>query len=144
MTMALLMVRAVFDFSSFTYFLLFIEVQEIGRYFLSSITYSEGTLTQTVINNGYPDISRLNLETVRIFGAPSVIDTILVNGELHIDFEILPSNEIQVHNLKIPVNSGYTINFTDSNSNDAHSLFTSCILFYVTFFYNLLFFVFQA
>lgn len=95
-------------------------------------------MTQTVVRNGYSDISQLNLETIRIFGANSTIDTVMVNGEAHNDF-ILSSNEVYVHNLKLPVNSRYTITFTTkSNSNSAASLFgLGSILFYVTFLLSL-------
>lgn len=128
-----------FVFGSFTYLFPFTEVQQTGVYFLSTITYSNGTLTQTVIQNGYPAISQLNLETIRILGAPDTIDTILVNGEPHSDFAILPSKEIHVHNLKVPVNSRYTITFTDSDGNSGSSLFGySCTLLIISFFYNLL------
>jgi len=116
-------------------------VQKGGAYFSSTFAYSEGTLTQTVIQNGYPDIAGLNLDTIRIFGANGTIDTISVNGQPHTDFEILPSNEIYVRNLKIPVNSRYTITFTtaDTDSNGAQPLFGySCILLCVTFLYHLL------
>lgn len=118
------------------------EVQANGAYFLSTITYSEGTLTQTVINNGYPDIARLNLETIRIFGVNGTIDAILVNGEPHIAFENLPGNEVSVHNLNIAVNSRYTITFiTQSepggNNSGARSLFGfNLILFSVALLYS--------
>lgn len=100
-------------------------MQQGDRYFRSTIAYSEGTLTQTVIQNGYSDIARLNVETIRVFGANGTINSILVNGERHFDFEILPSHEIYVHNLKVPVNSRYTITFTttDSNSSSGRLLF---------------------
>lgn len=89
-------------------------MQQGERYFLSTFAYSEGTLTQTVIQNGYSDIAQLNVGTIRVFGANGTIDSILVNGQRHTAFEILPSNEIYVHSLNIPVNSGYTITFTTS------------------------------
>lgn len=131
----------VLDFGCFTCFLQSSEVQQAGVYFLSTISYSNGTLTQTVIQNGYSDISRLNLETIRVLGAPGTVDTVLVNGQSHTDFEILASNEILVRNLKVPVNSRYTITFTESDddgSNSANSLIGfSCTLLYVSFFYNL-------
>lgn len=116
----------------------FTEVQESGVYFLSTITYSAGTLTQTVVRDGYSDIARLNLRTVRVLGANNTIDTVLVNGEPHIDFEILPSNEIYVHNLQIPVNSRYNITFTTKSSNSGASSLFGCsfILFFVTFLYH--------
>lgn len=101
-----------------TLLLSFAEVQENGTYiFLSTITYSEGKLKQTVVHNGYQDISQLKLKTVRLFGASSTINTILVNGERHTDFEILlPGNELQVHNLNIPVNSEYIISFSTEST----------------------------
>ncbi len=108
-------------------------------YFLSTITYSGGVLIQTVIENGYSDIARLNLETVRVFGFNGTVDTILVDGEPHIDFEVLPNNEIRVQNLRIPVISRYNITFTatNSNSNSAKSLYGyGCI--FIALLYNLL------
>lgn len=131
--------RIAFVRRCFTNLLPSVEAQQYGIYFLSTITYKEGTLTQTVRHNGYSDISRLNLETVRIFGAPTTIDKILVNDEPHIDFEILPGNEIRVHNVKVRVNSGYTINFTtDTGSSSAKSLFGySWMLVIVSFAFNL-------
>jgi len=99
---------------SLTFVLLFTEVQENGTdIFLSTFTFSQGRLTQTVIRNGYQDISQLKLETIRLFGAPSGINNILVNGVRHTNFEIrLPDNELHVHNLNIPVNSEYIISFS--------------------------------
>lgn len=128
-----------FIFGSFTYLFPFTEVQQTGVYFLSTITYSNGTLTQSLIQDRYSAFSQLNLETIRILGAPDTIDTILVNGEPHVDFHILPSKEIHVYNLKVPVNSRYTITFTESDSNSGNSLFGySCTLLIISFLYNLL------
>lgn len=91
---------------------------------MSSITFKDGTLTQTVVNNGYSDISRLNLGTVRILGVPRSVVGVLVNGVAHTDFEVLESNEVRVNNLTVPVNSRYTITLTYSSdsSSSAHSL----------------------
>lgn len=119
-------------------------MQEEGTYFLSTITYTEGNLTQIVTNNGYQGISQLKLKTIRLFGVPSVIDTILVNGQRHTDFEIhLPDNELRVNNLDIPVNSQYVITLsTESNDSESCSVLValSWILFYVQLSYSFLIF----
>lgn len=93
-----------------------------------------------MINNRYTDVSTLNLETIRIFGAPDTVNSVLVNGVAHTDFEVLESNEIQVRNLKVPVNSEYTIVFKYSDSSSrAHAHFGfNFILFYVSLLYALL------
>ncbi|XP_021964900.1 maltase-glucoamylase, intestinal [Folsomia candida] len=88
------------------------EVQDEGVYFRSTLLYIDGNLTQTVVNDAYQGISGLEMDSIRLFGAPSIISTILLNGEEHTDFEIhLPGNELRVHNLNIPVNSNYMITF---------------------------------
>lgn len=117
------------------------EAQAMGMYFLSTITYSEGTLTQTITQNGYADIGRLNLDTIRVFGINRTVDTILVNGEPHSDFEILYSGEVFVRNLRISVNSRYNITFNTNPSSDSgsSSFVSSCI--FVTFLYSLWSFV---
>jgi len=89
------------------------EVQETGVFFLSQISYVDGTLTQALVNDGYPEMGGLNLSTIRLFGAPGDINTILVNGQPHTDFEIhLPGNELSVRNLNLAVNSEYVISFS--------------------------------
>lgn len=121
------------------------EVQQTGIYFLSTITYTDGILKQTVINNRYSDMSALTLETIRIFGAPGKVTSIMVNnnGVAHTDFEILDSNEIRVKNLKIAANSDFTITFSysDSGSSAPSHFGYNFILFYVSLLYSLIGFV---
>lgn len=80
-------------------------------------------------------MGRLNLETVRLLGLNGTIEAILVNGESHTDFTILPSNEVVVQNLKVRVNSGYNITFVSTTAsgdgNGASTLigYDSAVLF---------------
>lgn len=143
MTTALLMVRHFFVgfCSSLVIRFYLVEAQQTGFYFLSSIEFRNGILMQSVYTNGYSPMSQLKLETIRLMGAPSSVDSILVNGVAHTSFEILESNEILVNNLNIPVNSPYTITFKYSESSGnsgANSLFGyNFILFCVSTLYGL-------
>lgn len=86
-------------------------------YFSSTLDFSwsgnTGTLKQTVVTNGYADIEDKVLGSVRLLGASGPIRTVLVNNVAHTDFTVLPSGEVKVNNLMVPINSEFSIAFSN-------------------------------
>jgi alpha-glucosidase (family GH31 glycosyl hydrolase) len=88
-----------------------IEPQDTGNYFHSRFTYSGGELRQTVEVNGYSEMSQKVLGSIRLLGA-GTITRVTVNGSPHTDFTSLPSGEVKVNNLTVPMASAFVITFS--------------------------------
>jgi len=81
-----------------------------GDYFYAEYSLASGTLTATVVKDGYADMATKTLETIRLLGADTV-SSVTVNGAAHSDFSKLPSGEVVVRNLKLKANVAFTIVF---------------------------------
>ncbi len=92
-------------------YLLCTEAQEIGSYWSSSLSYLDGVLQQSVTHNLYPEINQKTLGSIRLLGETKTITSVLVNGVVHTDFQVTPTNEVKVANLNVPINSNFTITF---------------------------------
>ena len=92
------------------YILFSIDPVENGQYFYGTFSASAKTLSSTIVNDGYAGMSSGILNTIRLLGATSVTE-ITVNGVAHTDFDVLPSGEVQINNLNLPVASAFTITY---------------------------------
>lgn len=89
----------------------FTEPQDTGVYYLAAYSYSNGILQSNIERNEYDGMIGKQLNTIRLLGASQEISRVTVNGNSHTDFTRLPSGEIQVKNLRLPMTEPFTIKF---------------------------------
>lgn len=91
--------------------LLFAEPQDSGVYYLASYNYNNGTLESHIERNEYNGMSTKVLDSLRVMGVGHEITRITVNGNNHSDFVRLPSGEVQVNKLNLPIVQPFTVKF---------------------------------
>jgi len=95
------------------------EPQDNGMYYHSTYIYVEGSseasLSQTIVMNNYEQMSSMEMDTVRVFGMSRAVSSIQINlpdsSIVHEDWESLPSGEVRLSNLNIPMDQRATIVF---------------------------------
>lgn len=88
---------------------------ESGQYFYATYVAGEEprTISSTIVNNGYADMSSKTLNTVRLMGA-GLVTSVTVNGSPHSDFESSASGETTIRNLNLQPNLPFTIVYSNA------------------------------
>jgi len=96
------------------------EPQDTGNFYHATYQYTEGrneaSLSQTIHRNNYEGMESLKLDTIRVMGMTRPVVSITVNlpdsNFLHEDWELLPSGELRVNKLQVPMHERATIVFS--------------------------------
>jgi len=86
-----------------------IDSHEAGNYFLAEYSFSNGTLTGTVAQNGYTGMATKTVDTLRILGH-TPFRLMFVNGDPWFDYTVNASTgEVTVLHLFLPMNLPFTV-----------------------------------
>ena len=86
------------------------EPVENEAYFYATFEAEDGTISSTVVKDGYSGMSSKVLDTIRLLGASGVTG-ITINGAAHTDFEVLASGEVLVKNMGVQANTPFVITY---------------------------------
>jgi len=92
-----------------------IDPQVSKAYTELGFTVKSNVLTGTTVFNGFPVDDKV-LGSIRLLGVSSgVVSTVLVNGEEHSEFTVLPSGEVSITGLSVAIGSDFSVSWTVSN-----------------------------
>ena len=83
-----------------------------GKYFLAKYTYATGELISEIEHDGYPRMSELKLNTIRILGASKNISSaILESSNKRLPVMRTSNGEIRIVDIDVSMNSNFRIKF---------------------------------